>query len=87
MNNAMGPQLLLQASAFARIGVTHLAWSNYEIFRQCYADYGPFEDYLKTTCRSSQLVSDLFQSSVLLSSSTTNVLGFSWRREVVMIKQ
>ncbi|PGH26692.1 hypothetical protein AJ80_01638 [Polytolypa hystricis UAMH7299] len=56
MTNAVGPQLMLQASTFSRIGVTHLAWSNFEIFRECYASLGPFEDNLRITCRSSVLL-------------------------------
>lgn len=38
-------------------GVTHLAWLSSEVFRQCYRNSAPFEDYLKSTFRSCQLVS------------------------------
>ncbi|PKY07760.1 anaphase-promoting complex protein [Aspergillus campestris IBT 28561] len=53
---SMGPQLLLQTSLYARIGVSHLAWLNSEIFLECYASRAPFEDYLKNTFRSCQLL-------------------------------
>lgn len=51
-----GPQLLLQTALYARIGVTHLSWLSSEIFRECYANKSPFEDYLKSTFRSCQLL-------------------------------
>ncbi|KAK1146630.1 APC5 protein [Aspergillus melleus] len=54
--NSMGPQLLLQGALYSRIGVSHLSWLSNEIFRECYAARSPFEDYLKSTFRSCQLV-------------------------------
>ncbi|KKK24916.1 anaphase-promoting complex protein [Aspergillus rambellii] len=54
--NSMGPQLLLQTALYSRIGVTHLAWLSSEIFRHCYANNAPFEDYLKSTFRSCELL-------------------------------
>ncbi|KAL4969985.1 putative anaphase-promoting complex subunit Apc5 [Aspergillus stella-maris] len=54
--NSMGPQLLLQTALYSRIGVTHLAWLSSEIFRHCYRNSAPFEDYLKSTFRSCQLL-------------------------------
>ncbi|KAL4885007.1 anaphase-promoting complex subunit 5-domain-containing protein [Aspergillus karnatakaensis] len=54
--NSNGPQLLLQTALYSRIGVTHLAWLNSEIFRHCYRNNAPFEDYLKSTFRSCQLL-------------------------------
>ncbi|KAL4894192.1 anaphase-promoting complex subunit 5-domain-containing protein [Aspergillus ambiguus] len=54
--SSMGPQLLLQAALYARIGITHLSWLSSEIFRGCYAGRAPFEDYLKSTFRSCQLL-------------------------------
>ncbi|OAX82243.1 hypothetical protein ACJ72_03406 [Emergomyces africanus] len=56
ISNAIGPQLMLQASAYVRIGVAHLAWSNCEIFRECYVKQAPFEDNLRVVCRSSLLL-------------------------------
>ncbi|KAI9035431.1 putative anaphase-promoting complex subunit Apc5 [Aspergillus affinis] len=55
--NSMGPQLLLQGALCSRIGVSHLSWLSNEIFRECYAIRSPFEDYLKSTFRSCQLLS------------------------------
>ncbi|KAL2831245.1 anaphase-promoting complex subunit 5-domain-containing protein [Aspergillus cavernicola] len=54
--NSTGPQLLLQTSLYSRIGITHLAWLSSEIFRHCYRNSAPFEDYLKSTFRSCQLL-------------------------------
>ncbi|KAL5041404.1 hypothetical protein BDW71DRAFT_168034 [Aspergillus fruticulosus] len=54
--NSMGPQLLLQTALYARIGITHLAWLSTETFRRCYRNSAPFEDYLKSTFRSCQLL-------------------------------
>ncbi|KAL2364215.1 hypothetical protein RJZ56_002885 [Blastomyces dermatitidis] len=56
ISNSVGPLLMLQASAYVRIGVTHLAWSNCEIFRECYTKQAPFEDHLRVICRSSMLL-------------------------------
>ncbi|PLB51673.1 anaphase-promoting complex protein [Aspergillus steynii IBT 23096] len=55
--NSMGPQLLLQGALYSRIGVSHLSWLSNEIFRECYATRSPFEDYLKSTFRNCQLLS------------------------------
>ncbi|KAN0069393.1 hypothetical protein V8E54_012408 [Elaphomyces granulatus] len=54
--SVMGPQLLLQTFLFGRIGVTHLAFLNCEVFRECYSSKAPFEDHLKTTFQSCQLL-------------------------------
>ncbi|KAL4759792.1 putative anaphase-promoting complex subunit Apc5 [Aspergillus foveolatus] len=54
--NSVGPQLLLQTALYARIGVTHLAWLSSETFRHCYRSSAPFEDHLKSTFRSCQLL-------------------------------
>ncbi|OOF98558.1 hypothetical protein ASPCADRAFT_139768 [Aspergillus carbonarius ITEM 5010] len=56
LSNSVGPQLLLQTALYSRIGITHLAWLSSEIFRECYANKAPFEDYLKSTFRSCQLL-------------------------------
>ncbi|KAK2804555.1 anaphase promoting complex subunit 5 [Onygenales sp. PD_10] len=56
MPNSVGPQLMLQGSAFVRIGVAHLAWTNCEIFRECYSKHAPLEDNLRVNCRSSLLL-------------------------------
>ncbi|KAE8351487.1 anaphase-promoting complex subunit 5-domain-containing protein [Aspergillus coremiiformis] len=54
--NSTGPQLLLQTALYTRIGITHLAWLSCETFQECYASKAPFEDYLKSAFRSSQLL-------------------------------
>ncbi|KAL4754737.1 hypothetical protein BDW72DRAFT_101082 [Aspergillus terricola var. indicus] len=54
--NSMGPHLLLLTALYARIGITHLAWLSSETFRHCYRSSAPFEDYLKSTFRSCQLL-------------------------------
>ncbi|KAL4906919.1 hypothetical protein BDW74DRAFT_130146 [Aspergillus multicolor] len=54
--NSMGPQLLLQTALYSRIGTSHLAWLSSETFRHSYRNSAPFEDYLKSTFRSCQLL-------------------------------
>ncbi|KAL4997598.1 anaphase-promoting complex subunit Apc5 [Aspergillus recurvatus] len=54
--NSIGPQLLLETALYARIGITHLAWLSTETFRHCYRNSAPFEDHLKSTFRSCQLL-------------------------------
>lgn len=48
-------------------GVSHLSWLSNEIFRECYATRSPFEDYLKSTFRSCQLVRQLSLSMTIYS--------------------
>ncbi|OKL63090.1 hypothetical protein UA08_02006 [Talaromyces atroroseus] len=55
LRTTMGPQLLLEASLFSRIGLTHIASLHCDIFRECYAKGAPVEDHLKIAYRSSQL--------------------------------
>ncbi|RMZ86831.1 hypothetical protein DV736_g5944, partial [Chaetothyriales sp. CBS 134916] len=54
--NIGGPALLIRASAFARVGLTHLAWSCSETFLECYAKDAPIEDVLKCRCRMASLL-------------------------------
>ncbi|KAL4922174.1 anaphase-promoting complex subunit 5-domain-containing protein [Aspergillus aurantiobrunneus] len=54
--SSMGPQLLLQTALYSRIGITHLAWLSSEIFSHCYRNSAPFEDFLKSTFRSCQIL-------------------------------
>ncbi|RMD44185.1 hypothetical protein DV735_g1004, partial [Chaetothyriales sp. CBS 134920] len=54
--NIGGPALLIRASAFARVGLTHLAWSCSETFLECYAEDAPIEDVLKCRCRMASLL-------------------------------
>ncbi|KAL1959613.1 hypothetical protein VTO42DRAFT_1648 [Malbranchea cinnamomea] len=56
-SNATGLQLMMKGGVFGRLGVTHLAWSNYEIFRECYTGESSFEDQLGISCSSAQLLS------------------------------
>jgi anaphase-promoting complex subunit 5 len=63
--SSMGPQLLLQTSLYARIGVSHLSWLSSEIFRECYARRAPFEDFLKSTFRNCQVVCTHFLIYIL----------------------
>ncbi|KAL2860197.1 anaphase-promoting complex subunit 5-domain-containing protein [Aspergillus pseudodeflectus] len=56
LSNSTGPQLLLQTALYSRIGAAHLAWLGSETFRHCYRNCAPFEDYLKSTFRSCQLL-------------------------------
>lgn len=49
--NVGGPTLLMQASAFSRVGLSHLAWLNSDTFLTCYTREAPLEDVLKCACR------------------------------------
>jgi anaphase-promoting complex subunit 5 len=49
--NVAGSTLLIRASAFSRLGLGSLAWSNSETFLSCCAPHAPVEDVLKCTCR------------------------------------
>ncbi|KPI43564.1 Anaphase-promoting complex subunit 5 [Cyphellophora attinorum] len=46
-----GSTLLIRASAFSRLGLGSLAWSNSETFLSCCAPHAPVEDVLKCICR------------------------------------
>ena len=37
-------------------GVTHLSWLNTEVFRECYKDGHPYDDFVKITFRNCQVV-------------------------------
>ncbi|KAK2819988.1 hypothetical protein FQN49_007831 [Arthroderma sp. PD_2] len=56
-HDSMGPQMMLHASLYGRLGLTHITWAMYETFLECYSDLSPIEDNLRATCRSSQLLS------------------------------
>ncbi|QGA21289.1 hypothetical protein EYB26_008999 [Talaromyces marneffei] len=56
LRTTMGPQLLLESSLFTRIGLTHLALLQCDIFHECYTKGSPLEDKLKIAYRSSQLI-------------------------------
>ena len=43
------------------VGATHLSWQNTEVFRECYNEGQPYDDYVKLTFRNCQIVSRLFR--------------------------
>ncbi|KAI2707571.1 hypothetical protein CBS147332_6629 [Penicillium roqueforti] len=51
-----GAYMLLQGAMYARIGATHLAWLNTEIFRECYSEGQPHDDFVKITFRNCQIL-------------------------------
>ncbi|KAI9733362.1 MAG: anaphase promoting complex subunit 5 [Cirrosporium novae-zelandiae] len=56
VTNAIGPQLMLQASTFGRLGITQLACSYVKIFLRCYASGSPVEETIRAVCRNSFLL-------------------------------
>lgn len=40
-------------------GATHLSWLNTEIFRECYSEGQPHDDFVKITFRNCQIVCQL----------------------------
>ena len=56
ITSLQGPNLLMRSSVYARVGLTHLAWSGSETFLKCYRDEVPAEDILKCTCRMANLL-------------------------------
>ncbi|GLA33048.1 XPG I-region family protein [Aspergillus niger] len=52
-NSSLTPQRYKEPG---QLGITHLAWLSSETFRECYANKAPFEDHLKSTFRSCQLL-------------------------------
>ncbi|KAM5452455.1 APC5 protein [Microsporum audouinii] len=56
-HDSMGPQMMLHASLYERLGLTHLTWSTYETFLECYSSLSPMEDSLWATFRSAQVLS------------------------------
>ena len=56
VGNVAGPTLLMRASTFTRVGLTHLAWSCSETFLECYRKDAPIEDVLKCTCRMASIL-------------------------------
>ncbi|KAJ5910184.1 hypothetical protein N7504_004827 [Penicillium tannophilum] len=56
LSTPTGAYMVLQSAMYARIGATHLAWLNTEIFRECYTEGHPFDDYVKITFRNCQIL-------------------------------
>ncbi|KAJ5930671.1 hypothetical protein N7466_006164 [Penicillium verhagenii] len=54
LSTPTGAYMALQSAMYARIGATHLAWLNTEIFRECYTEGHPYDDYVKITFRNCQ---------------------------------
>jgi len=55
--NAMGSQILLQSTLWSRLGVSHLAWLNCELFLSKYDKGSPSEDLVVALCRSAYIIS------------------------------
>ncbi|KAJ5336932.1 hypothetical protein MYU51_006199 [Penicillium brevicompactum] len=51
-----GAYMLLQAAMYTRIGATHLSWLNTEVFRECYSEGQPHDDFVKITFRNCQIL-------------------------------
>ncbi|KAJ5594453.1 uncharacterized protein N7459_000661 [Penicillium hispanicum] len=63
LTHPTGAYMLLQGAMYARIGhnchapgATHLAWLNTEVFRECYKEGSPHDDFVKITFRNSQIL-------------------------------
>ncbi|KAJ6115055.1 hypothetical protein N7486_000833 [Penicillium sp. IBT 16267x] len=56
LSTPTGAYMVLQSAMYARIGATHLAWLNTEIFRECYTEGHPYDDYVKITFRNCQIL-------------------------------
>ncbi|KAJ5937398.1 hypothetical protein N7454_004698 [Penicillium verhagenii] len=56
LSTPTGAYMALQSAMYARIGATHLAWLNTEIFRECYTEGHPYDDYVKITFRNCQIL-------------------------------
>jgi anaphase-promoting complex subunit 5 len=41
-------------------GATHLSWLGTEVFRECYKEDHPYDDFIKITFRNCQIVSPVF---------------------------
>ncbi|KAJ5886432.1 uncharacterized protein N7473_009106 [Penicillium subrubescens] len=56
LSNPTGAYILLQSAMYARIGATHLAWLDTEVFRECYMEGHPYEEFVKLTFRNCQIL-------------------------------
>ncbi|KAJ6111680.1 hypothetical protein N7523_007741 [Penicillium sp. IBT 18751x] len=56
LSTPTGAYMLLQSAMYARIGATHLSWLNTEVFRECYNEGQPYDDYVKLTFRNCQIL-------------------------------
>ncbi|EFR02534.1 anaphase-promoting complex protein [Nannizzia gypsea CBS 118893] len=55
--DSMGPQMMLHASLYNRLGLNHLTCSTYETFLECYSSFSPMDDNLWATFRWAQQLS------------------------------
>ncbi|KAJ5555589.1 hypothetical protein N7535_008024 [Penicillium sp. DV-2018c] len=51
-----GACMLLHGAMYSRIGATHLAWLNTEVFRECYAERQSNDDSVKITFQNCQIL-------------------------------
>ncbi|KAJ5219865.1 hypothetical protein N7468_009069 [Penicillium chermesinum] len=56
LSNPTGAFMMLQSALYSRIGATHLSWLNTEIFRECYTEGHPYDDYVKLTFCNCQIL-------------------------------
>ncbi|KAJ5726400.1 uncharacterized protein N7483_007757 [Penicillium malachiteum] len=56
LSTPTGAYMTLQSTFYARIGATHSAWLSTEIFRECYTEGHPYDDYVKSTFRNCQIL-------------------------------
>ncbi|KAJ5624611.1 hypothetical protein N7510_000920 [Penicillium lagena] len=56
LTNPTGGYMLLQSALYARLGATHLSWLGTEVFRECYKEDHPYDDFIKITFRNCQIL-------------------------------
>ncbi|KAJ5397147.1 hypothetical protein N7509_005260 [Penicillium cosmopolitanum] len=56
LSTSTGSHMQLQSIMYARIGATHLSWLDTEVFRECYAEGSPYDDFVKLTFRNCQIL-------------------------------
>ncbi|KAJ5613564.1 hypothetical protein N7528_007218 [Penicillium herquei] len=56
LSTPTGAYMTLQSTFYARIGATHSAWLSTEIFRECYTEGHPHDDYVKSTFKNCQIL-------------------------------
>lgn len=52
-------------------GATHLSWLNTEVFRECYKEGQPYDDFVKLTFRNCQIVGQLYRLSIEKGANST----------------
>ncbi|KAJ5965913.1 hypothetical protein N7481_012627 [Penicillium waksmanii] len=56
LSTSTGSHMQLQSIMYARIGATHLSWLDTEVFRECYSEGSPYDDFVKLTFRNCQIL-------------------------------